>query len=372
VTTGLLVFVCLAFSAVAADPHAGHGSPSPKPSQQASPKDEVEQRVPIEVPSAQQARAGLRVERVAKKAVQHRIRSVGNIAADQRREAHVHTKINGWIERVQADYVGKPVKKGQALFELYSPDLVSTQEEYLSARRQGAGDIARAALDRLRLWGVPERELRRLRESSRASRTMSFESPVDGIVVNKTAIQGMYVTPEMELYHIADLSKVWVIVTLYEHDLAAVKEGDPASIELPYDPEKRLSGKIDYIYPEVDAQTRTARARIELANPDRALKPGMFANVTLEKRLGPSITVPDNAVIDTGKRRIVFVKTSPTRFEPREVTVGPRVGAEFVIFRGLKEGEEVVTGANFLLDAESKLQAAAQRGEQSPAGHAGH
>jgi membrane fusion protein, copper/silver efflux system len=264
------------------------------------------------------------------------------------------------------------VKKGQPLFELYSPDLVSTQEEYLAARRQGDQDIASAALERLKLWGIPEKEISRLRKSGKPGRTMSFDAPVDGVVINKAAIQGMYVTPEMELYHIADLSKVWVLVTLHEFDLAIVDKGDSASVELPYDRLRRFSGAIDYIYPEVNPQTRTGRARIELPNPEGRLKPGMFADVELQKNLGPSITVAEDAVIDTGRRRIVFVKTSATTFEPREVTLGPRVGGSSVILKGLKEGDEVVTRANFLIDAESKLQASGSRREAPSDGHVGH
>jgi membrane fusion protein, copper/silver efflux system len=356
----ILILLSFGISASAQDPHAGHQLRT------------EESRVPVNVPVNQQARVGLQVEKVTKKPVTQRLRSVGTVSADERREAHVHTKINGWIERVFADFVGKAVKKGQPLFELYSPDLVSTQEEYLAARRQGDQDIASAALERLKLWGIPEKEISRLRQGGKPGRTMSFEAPVDGVVINKAAIQGMYVTPEMELYHIADLSKVWVLVTLHEFDLATVEKGDPASVELPYDRLRRFSGAIDYIYPEVNPQTRTGRARIELPNPEGRLKPGMFADVELQKKLGPSITVAEDAVIDTGRRRIVFVKTSATTFEPREVTLGPRVGGSSVILKGLKEGDEVVTRANFLIDAESKLQASGSSSEAPSDGHVGH
>jgi membrane fusion protein, copper/silver efflux system len=369
----ILILLSLGISASAQGPHAGHGEAKEQKAPKATPqKRSDESRVPVNVPVNQQARVGLQVEKVAKKPVTQRLRSVGTISADERREAHVHTKINGWIERVFADFVGKAVKKGQPLFELYSPDLVSTQEEYLAARKQGDKDIASAALERLKLWGIPEKEISRLRQGVKPGRTTSFEAPVDGVVINKAAIQGMYVTPEMELYHIADLSKVWVLVTLHEFDLTTVEKGDPASVELPYDRQSRFSGAIDYVYPEVDPQTRTGRARIELPNPDGKLKPGMFADVELQKNLGPSITIPEDAVIDTGRRRIVFVRTSATKFEPREVTLGPRVAGSSVVLRGLKEGEEVVTRANFLLDAESKLQAAGQKSESPSSEHIGH
>lgn len=357
-------------------PHSGHGAPSKSNStpKQANAATEAEARVPITVTATQQARMGVRLSKVERKPVEHTIRTVGTITADQTKEAHVHTRINGWIEQIQADYIGKPVKKDQPLFDLYSPELVSTQEEFVSAKKQGeaGSEIARAALDRLALWGVSKKEIDRLRKSLTVKRTIGFESPVDGIVVNKTAIRGMYITPEMELYHIADLSRVWVLVTLYEYDMATIQPGDEAVIQLPYDPGKTFNAKVDYIYPEVEMETRTAKARIVLANPNQTLKPGMFANVELKKGIGDSLIVPEDSVIDTGVRKILFVKTSDTTFEPREVKVGQRVGNLFVILSGLKEGEEVATSANFLLDAESKLQAALQKGTPTVKGHSGH
>lgn len=318
---------------------------------------------------------GLKLATAEKKHLSHTIRTVGTVTADQTKEAHVHSKLNGWIDQIYADYIGKPVKKGQPLFELYSPDLVSTQEEYFAARKQGGtgAEIAKAALERLKLWGVPDSEISRLTKSGKSKRTVTFTAPVDGFIVNKTAIRGMYITPDMELYHIADLSKVWIIVTLYEYDVAVIEVGNAASIQLPYDPNKSFSGKISYIYPEIETETRTAKARIELPNQDQKLKPGMFTNVEIKKELGEAVTVPDDSVIDTGIRQIVFVKTGQTRFEPREVKVGPRVDHSFAIMKGLSSGDQVVASAHFLIDAESKFQAALQKGEASSgSGHSGH
>lgn len=373
----LLVFGASAFSQT----HSGHGElpKTPKPAikptpQKVEPIKKDEARVPIEVPLEQQSKIGLKVAKAEKKKVEHTIRTVGTVTADQTKEAHVHTKINGWIEQIYADYIGKPVKKGQSLFELYSPDLVSTQEEYLAARKQGAPgkEIAVTALERLKLWGVPQSEIERLKKSGKAKRSVTFDSPVDGFIVNKTAIQGMYITPEMELYHIADLSRIWIIVTLYEYDVAVISVGDETEIQLPYDPDKSFKGKISYIYPEIELETRTAKARIELDNPDQKLKPGMFSNISLKKNLGEAIVIPDDAVIDTGTRKIVFVKTGASRFEPREIKAGPRIENTFAILSGLKEGEEIVTSAHFLIDAESKFQAALQKGSPTNSGHGGH
>ncbi len=364
-----------------AQTHTGHGELPKTPKapiklapQKKEPIKKDEARVPIEVPQEQQSKIGLKVAKAEKKKVEHTIRTVGTVTADQTKEAHVHTKINGWIEQIYADYIGKPVKKGQSLFELYSPDLVSTQEEYLAARKQGAPgrEIAVTALERLKLWGVPQSEIDRLKKSGKAKRSVTFDSPVDGFIINKTAIRGMYITPEMELYHIADLSRIWIIVTLYEYDVAVISVGDEAEIQLPYDPDKSFKGKISYIYPEIEIETRTAKARIELDNPDQKLKPGMFSNISLKKNLGEAIVIPDDAVIDTGTRKIVFVKTGTSRFEPREIKAGPRIENTFAILSGLKEGEEIVTSAHFLIDAESKFQAALQKGSPTNSGHGGH
>lgn len=376
-----ILFVCifLCFSASAfAQSHSGHGD-NTEPPKKAAPNGKTvskteEARVPIEVPVEKQAKIGLKVAKAEKKNVEHTIRTVGTVTADQTKEAHVHTKIKGWIEKIYADYVGKPVKKNQPLFDLYSPDLVATQEEYLAARQQGAigREIAATSRNRLQLWGVPASEIEKLEKTGKASRTITFNSPADGFIVEKMAIQGMYITPDMQLYLITDLSRLWIITTLYEYDVAVISVGDEAAINLPYDPDKPFTGKISYIYPEIEQETRTAKARIEVDNADQRLKPGMFANVELKKNLGESVVVPGDAVIETGKRSIVFVKTGASRFEPKEVKVGPRIENGFIILSGLEGGEEVVISANFLIDAESKLQAAIQKGTPSQPGHGEH
>lgn len=369
----LLLFIFFSGAAFAQS-HSEHGNVVVS---NKSPRPEIkneEPRVPIDVPVEQQTKIGLKFTKAEKNKVEHTIRTVGTVTADQTREAHVHTKINGWIERIYADYIGKPIKKGQPLFELYSPDLVSTQQEYLAARKQGepGREISNAALERLKLWGVSQAELDRLKAEGKAKRSITFDSPVSGFIINKTAIRGMYINPEMELYHIADLSRIWILVTLYEYDLAAISVGDEADIQLPYDPNKFFKGKISYIYPEIELETRTAKARIEIDNPDQKLKPGMFANVVLKKDLGESVVVPEDSVIDTGTRKIVFVKVGVSQFEPREVKAGPRVGNKFIIFSGLQGGEDVVTSAHFLIDAESKFQAAIKKGAITTQDHGGH
>lgn len=366
------IALMLSSTLLAREPHTEHGEPKPAAPKSTTSREET--RIPIEVPPEQQERIGLKTATTEKKNIEHTLRTVGIITADQTKEAHIHSRINGWIERISADYVGKPVRKDQTLFDLYSPELVSTQEEFIAASQQGGPgkEIAKAAMERLKLWGVPKKEIDRLRKTKKTKRTVTFESPINGYIVRKSAIQGMYITPEMELYHIADLSEVWVLATLYEYDLAVIAEGDQAVVQLPYEQNKQFTGKVSYIFPEIEEETRTAKARIIIPNPDRIFKPGMFANVEIKKKLGEAIVVPDDAVIDTGTRRIVFVKTEKTRFEPREVRTGPRVGNEFIVLSGLKEGETIVTSAHFLIDAESKFRAATEKGAPMDTGHGGH
>lgn len=354
--------------------HQGHNPSNKKDKTQLVEQNKkLLDRVPIEVPEDQQTKMGLQFQAAKKEHIEHIIRTVGNVTADQRTEAHVHTKINGWIEKIYADFVGKSVKKGQALFDLYSPELLSTEQEMLAAKHHGTTgkEISESAVERLRLWGVPQQEIDQINKTGKAKRAITFVSPVDGYVVNKTAIQGMYITPDMELYHIADLSHVWIIVTLYEYDIASIREGDSAIIKLPYEEGRSFSGKISYVYPEIEPETRTAKARIEIANDDKSLKPGMFTNVEIKKDLGEAIVIPDDSVIDTGTRKIVFVKTSSKHFEPREIKIGARVENKFAILTGLSEGDEVVTTSHFLIDAESKFQTALKKGA-STTGHSGH
>lgn len=332
-----------------------------------------EPRAATSVPLDQQAKIGLKTEPVRRERLRHVIRTVGSVAIDERRQAHVHTRFAGWIESIRVDYVGRPVAKGETLCRFYSPELVALQDEYLAARdRSGLGaEVAAAALERLRLFGVPEREIVRLERGEKRSLLVPIDSPIGGYVIAKSAIQGMYVTPEMELYQIADLSRVWVLAELYEYDLPIVAVGDEALVTLTYEPERRLRGRITYIYPEVSGQTRTARARLEVENPDLQLKPGQYANVELLRDLGEALVVPESAVIDTGLRKIVFVRTGAERFEPREVQIGVRSEARLVVLSGLREGERIVTSANFLIDAESRLRAAIEKGGAST-GHSGH
>jgi len=343
--------------------------------QQKTQNDGNQDRVPVSVPLMQQNKIGLKTFTVEKRRLIQKIRTVGIVKTDQTLEAHIHTRINGWIEKITADSIGKALKKGDRLFELYSPDLVTTQEEYVMAMRQGrvAKEVADTALNRLRLWNVPTSFIERLVTTQKIQRTVSFDAPINGIITDKQAILGMYVTPDMQLYSLADLSRVWIMITLYEADLSRVNVGDAVNMKLPYDPTKKFAGTINYIYPEIDLNSRTVQARVEINNNDGFLRLGMFADIDIVKDLGETLALPVDAIIDTGMRSLVFIQTDSLVFEPKEIEIGPRVGGFVPVLGGLNSGDHVIINANFLIDAESKLQAVLQRGNSPiPGGHEGH
>lgn len=345
--------LCLVSAPSFAADHAGMG--------------DEEARIAVDIPSEQQRRIGVGLAEIVEAPIRHTVRTVGIVKADETREAHVHLRVSGWVEDILADYVGKPVRRGEPLFRLYSPELVATQDELLSALRAGGTlrSIAKTVRERLIRFGMSDDEIDAVVKERAARRLVTLHSPIAGYVVNKAAIKGMYATPETELYYIADISKVWVQATLYESDIAMTNPGDRVRVTSAYDPGLSLDGMIDFISPSVDPVTRTAKARIRIDNTDLKLKPGMFANVEIRHDLGRLIVVPADAVIDTGTRRIVFVFSAETKFEPREVELGTRVDQGFVVLSGLKSGERVVSAANFLIDAESKIQAVLRQGGQA-------
>ncbi len=353
-----------------ARPPAASGAPEGRDAPVAASRVREEPRVAIEVPFEQQRRIGLSTVKATRRALQTTIRSVGIVTSDERREEHVHTKVPGWIEDVPVNTVGAPVKKGSTLFYMYSPDIYSTQLEYVASVKAG-GAMADAALERLTLLEVPASQIERLKQTLEPRRALPFDAPISGTVVATTVKKGLYVTPEIELYMIADLTNVWVIATLYEAELSQVKVGDAVRITLPYAPEASIAGTISFIYPDLEVATRTGKARIEVKNHDLALKPGMYATAEIEKVFGDAIVVPADAVLSTGVRDLVFVKTAEGRFTPREVQVGARLPDGVAVTAGIDEGDDVVVKAAFLIDAESRLQAALKQGG-GPSGHSGH
>ena len=315
---------------------------------------------------------GVKTEAAALRELTHTVRAVGRFEADESRMHTVSTKFEGWIEKLHVNTVGQPVGRGQPLMEVYSPELVAAQEEYLiawrgrEALRQGTPDaqtgvdrLADSALQRLRYWDISEAQLRRLQNDGKATRTLTIYSPASGVVMEKTALAGMRFMPGDPLYKISDLSRLWLIADVFEQDLAAVKVGQMAKVSVDAFPGKVISGRVTFIYPTFNPETRTAQVRVELPNPGGLLKPAMFGNVELaaggKKQI---LAVPASAVLNSGTRQVVLVQVAEGRFEPRTVKLGPQADDYVQVLEGVAEGEQVVVSANFLIDAESNLKAA--------------
>jgi Cu(I)/Ag(I) efflux system membrane fusion protein len=335
---------------------------------------------------------GVRTEPVASRELAKTVRAVGRIQIDERGIFVVTPRFEGYIEKLLVNTTGQAVKAGQPLMEVYSPELVSAQEEYLIAWNgretlrngteeslTGVDQLAKAALQRLRNWEISSTQLQHLQREGKVTRTLTLYSPTNGVVLEKTAVQGMRFMPGETLFRIADLSTVWLIADVFEQDLALVQLGSPVKISVDAYPEQEFSGEVSYIYPTLSASTRTAQVRVEMRNPGGLLKPDLFASVQLVSADGMALTVPVSAVIDSGTRQIVLVQREEGLFEPREVMLGRRSNDYAEILQGVTEGEQVVIRANFLIDAESNLQTALDGfGEQAepeataPELHEGH
>jgi RND family efflux transporter MFP subunit len=310
---------------------------------------------------------------VAKRAVLSRAtRTVGLVTPDETRIRHVHTKISGWVEKLYVNYTGQLVRAGQPILAVYSPELLASQDEFLRAHdaaqafsrsampevRSGGEDLLRAARRRLELFDVPQSLIATLERTGKPQRTVSLLAPVSGYVTAKDVFEGQEIEPGMELFTITDLSRAWVEAEFYEYEAHLLRVGQRATVSLPHDPHAEREGVVTYIYPTLDPVSRTLKARLEFANPDLALKPGMYADIQANLDSHEGIVVPDSAVIDTGDRQILFVQRQDGLFAPRQVRVATRSAGEILVLEGLGEGEVVVVRANFLIDSESRLRAA--------------
>jgi len=331
---------------------------------------------------------GVKSEAATLRMLDKTIRAAGRVEIDERRTYTIAPKFEGWVERLYVNASGQPVSKGQPLFDVYSPELVSAQREYalaaqgMASLRQADSDarnsmeqLAEASMARLRNWGITEAQIRQL-ASGNAKRSLTFHAPVSGIVLEKKAVQGMRFMPGDVLYQIADLSSVWVVAEVAEQDIGLVKAGSAAQVSIEAYPDRRFAGKVNFVYPTLNTATRTVAVRVEIANPKGLLKPAMFARVELTAAEGGKVlTVPASAVIDSGTRQVVLVQLGEGRFESRSVHLGRR-GENYVeVLEGIAAGEQVVTSALFLIDAESNLKAAlgglgghAAHGGSAPAG----
>lgn len=324
----------------------------------------------VSISPEKQVLAGVRTAVVERKPLVRDIRTTAQIVADETRIAHVHVKVAGYIDKVYVDFVGQLVKKGQPLFTLYSPDLVSTQEEYLIAKRgnatlgnapfreisEGSQSLLQSARQRLKLWDISDDQIKELDETGKVSKDLTFYSPITGFVTDRKVFPQTSVTPDTELYTVSDLSTVWADADIYEYEVPFVHLGQRVTLTLSYYPGKTYSGNISYVYPTVDPQARTVKVRIQLSNPGFFLKPQMFADVQLQVDYGTKILVPEEAVLNSGMEQHVFVVHEGGLFEPRKVSVGPVVDGNAVILSGLKVGETIVVSGNFLIDSESGLK----------------
>jgi Cu(I)/Ag(I) efflux system membrane fusion protein len=326
----------------------------------------------VQISPQKQQLIGVKFGTVEMKPLEKAIRTVGRVDYDEKRIVIVSPKIGGWIEDLFVDFTGKFVKQGEPLLTIYSPELVSTQEEYLlavQARKSlskspfpevaSSGDsLAESAKKRLKLWDISDDQIKTLEETGQAKKTLTLYSPFSGFVLEKTATKGMSVMPGMALFKLADLSVVWLLADIYEYELPFVQLGQQATVQLSYMPGETFTGRAIYIYPSLNAETRTAKVRFEFTNPQGKLKPEMYANVEIKVRLGQKLAVPEGAIIDTGIRQMAIIDKGNGYFEPREVKVGSKVEGYYEVIKGLKAGERVVTSANFLVDSESKLKEA--------------
>jgi Cu(I)/Ag(I) efflux system membrane fusion protein len=320
----------------------------------------------VVITAEKQVLAGVRTSLVKREALVRDVRTTAEIVADETRIAHVH------VNKVFVDYVGQLVKKGDPLFTLYSPDLVSTEEEYLIAKRgnttlgnapfkevaQGAQSLFDSTRQRLKLWDISDEQIKELDESGKVSKDLTFYSPITGFVTDRKAFPQTSVTPDTELYTVSDLSTVWATADIYEYEVPYIRLGQKVTLTLSYYAGKTYTGTVSYIYPTVDPQTRTVKVRMQIPNPGFALKPQMFADAQLRVDYGMKVLIPSEAVLDSGTVQQVFVVHPGGVFEPRKVTLGPVIDGNVAVLSGLKPGETVVTSGNFLIDSESRLKSA--------------
>ncbi len=328
--------------------------------------------VPVQISPQRLQSIGVKTGTVERKFVEDEILTTGNVAVDETRLAYVQVRFSGYIQKVFAEATYQYVRKGQPLFTIYSPDLVATEREYLVAKQNqqqvaqssvrsvasNAASLLDAAAERLKQWGVPQKEIARLESTGQVQQELEVDSPVSGYITERNALPSVAVQPEMRLYTIVDLSTVWVQAQVFQNDLERIKVGALATLAVNTYPGRTFTGRVDFIYPQVDMDTRTAKVRIVFSNPGLQLKPGMFVNVSLKVPMGTRLVIPATGVLQSGTREIAFVQRSDGYIEPREVQLGSRVGDDLVVLKGLKAGEQIVTSANFLIDSESQLQAA--------------
>ena len=356
-------------------PAAAGPAPEMKTSDPSMPEKKMDTTplVPVQLTPERMQRIGVTTGTVEYKRLSDDIRATGTVDINERLVSYVQVRFPGYIRQVFANATYQYVHEGERLFTIYSPDVVATEQEYLLARQNqtalrtshvdgvavGAESLSVAAGHRLRQWEVSESEIARLKETDRPITDLTINSPVTGYITERNALPNMYVEPSTKLYTIADLSQVWVYAQVFQNDVGRIKPGDTAQIAVDAYPGRTFSGQIEALLPQVDLTTRTVRVRLAIANRELKLKPGMFVNVDVKSNLGRQLVVPASSVFQSGTRQLVFLNHGNGSLEPKEITVGPRVGDDFVVANGLQAHQSIVTSANFLIDSESQLQAAA-------------
>lgn len=324
----------------------------------------------VMIDATKQQLIGVKIGEVEIVPLTRTVRTVGKVTFDETKIVRIHPKIEGWIENVFVNFTGMAVKKGQPLLSIYSPDLVSTQQEFLLSLKaknslgksdfaevaSSANSLYEASRKRLQLWDIPDGEINRIERSGQTMKALTLYAPSGGYVLTKNVFQRQKITPDTELYSIADLSKVWVIADIYEYEMQMIRVGQTATMNLAYYPGETFTGKITYIYPQLDPQTRTLKVRIEFPNPGLKLKPDMYADVNLQIVYPSQISVPEEAVLDSGDEQFVFVAFGGGHFESRKIQLGAKVDNRYIVLSGLKAGEKIVTSGNFMIDSESRLK----------------
>jgi RND family efflux transporter MFP subunit len=327
---------------------------------------------PVQLSAERLQSIGVKFGEVERKPVQDEIRATANVAMDETRMTYVQTRFSGYILKVFADATFKYVRKGQPLFTIYSPELAAAEREYLVAKKNaqvlsqstvpgvadGIASLVDASTDRLKQWNLPQREIERLQSTGQVQEELEIDSPVSGYITERNALPNLTVQPETRLYTIADLSTVWVLAQVFQNDLGRIRIGESAVLSVDSYPGRAFRGRVEFIYPDVDLTTRTARVRLVFSNPNLTLTPGMYVNVTLQVPLGNQLVIPVSGVLQSGTRQIVFVDRGEGYLEPRDVQLGAQAGDQYIVLKGLKAKERIVTSANFLIDSESQLQAA--------------
>ncbi|MBL8112249.1 MAG: efflux RND transporter periplasmic adaptor subunit [Acidobacteria bacterium] len=337
-----------------------------------APAGEIPGFATVKLDARKQQLLGVKTAVIARGEFSTSIKTVGRVAWDERRVHHVHTRFEAYVEHVTADFTGKFVRRGEELARVYSPELYATQQEYLLALKAsrslkgstvssvatGGDQLLDAARQRLLLWEITPEDIRRIEEKGEPIKSLPVYAPISGYVTGRTAYHGMKVMPSDSLFDIVDLTQLWVLADVYEYELPRLKLGQKAEVTLSYWPGRSWKGTVTYIFPSVDEKTRTVTVRIEVPNPAGELKPEMFADVVLTGRTREVLKLPEDAVIDSGTRKIVFVSLGDGELSPREVALGDHTAGFYEVLSGLESGDSVLLGANFLVDSESRLKSA--------------